>query len=235
MIKKIDSEHPNYKEFINNEFKTLETITTRAMLLRIYPVLSNSISTCYEICKGKQKKNTLSSINFHCSFDVNVQGSSHTIILGALVTEGYEECSYSLTILGKDDDEKRVIRKYHFDYAIPAVAAKKQKVPSYHLQYGGELSEAMKKDGLCDKKLDSWLSVPRLSYYPINFALLLDLLLCEFRSKETNEVAQSTNWRDLIFNNEKFISQPFFTTISNYIGSESYKRGRLIRDVFYGE
>jgi hypothetical protein len=222
--------HPNSSEFKLNELKTLQYLNARKRLLKNYSGLADALSVAY--FKYQSKKAGAFDFDIHVEFDMEVQKDFHKVVIGAYVTGDFDMCTYSLAVFGKDDESDEVIRKYHFDYAKPATATD-QPVPTYHLQYGGELShhyEAKK-----DTHLSSWLSVPRLTYSPINLALLLDLLFCEFNTLETDKVVQDRDWRNLIFNNEQFLTNQYYSSIYQHMMSQQYSLTSLIRDYCYND
>lgn len=222
---------PTADNFKKNEIKTLQFLTTRTGLLKNFPELSDAIKQSYYYFKSKVSKPF--DFTFYACFNMNVENSRHKVFIGANVVGPYSMCSYFLAIAGKDDQEKNLIRKFHFDYALPTANATNQPVPVYHLQYGGKLSPELRNLELDDSKLDNWLSLPRLNFAPINMALLLDLLFCELRVPETNEVVEDSDWRDLLFANEKFLSRHYYESITAHINSQSHSKNRLIRDFCY--
>jgi len=222
--------YPNSAEFKKNEVKTLQYLQARTRLLKNYSGLSTAISTAY--FKYKSKKDTDFDFNFHVEFDMVVQDSFHKVIVGANVMGDFEMCTYFLAIVGKDDDSEKVIRKFHFDFAKPSIPTE-QAVPTFHLQYGGKLNGEF--GDYSDTYLSKWLSVPRLNFSPVNIALLLDTLFCEFDTKETNEIVQDSDWRSLIYDNEKFISSIYYNAISEHINSGRYLPNNLIRDFCYND
>jgi hypothetical protein len=230
---KINKGYPKFNSFTSNELQTLQYIKTRGLLSK-YLDLNNTIELAFYDLQAQLKKNPNSNFTFHCDFEMTVETHNHRVIIGANVINDYSLCSYFLAIVGKDDDNKKLIRKFHFDFALPSIATK-QRVPVFHLQYGGTLSPEIIDAGLSGEKLDEWLSVPRLSYSPVNLALLLDILFCEFKTEETNHLIQGDLWRKLIFDNEIFLTKNYFNNISEHINSASYKKENLLRDFCYGD
>ncbi|WP_421945033.1 hypothetical protein [Pedobacter sp.] len=230
---KIDENYPIFASFVKNELDTLEYIKTRALLTK-YENLSSSLDLAFYDLKQRLKSSNSPDFIFHCDFNMKVEKHNHRIIIGANVVYDYAMCSYFLAVVGKGDDEGKLIRKFHFDFALPTIATR-QRVPVFHLQYGGELSPKVEESGLSGERLDSWLSVPRLNYTPINLALLLDILFCEFKTQETYDMIQGDLWRAMIFNNEKFLTVNYFKNIYEHIGSTRYKKENLLRDLCYGD
>jgi hypothetical protein len=222
--------HPSSLEFKKNELRTLQYITARARLLKNYSDLADAIRVAYS--RYQSKKTGEFDLDFHVEFDMEVQEAFHRVVIGAYVVGDFDMCTYFLAVIGNDNESDEVIRKYHFDYAKPSIRTN-QPVPTYHLQYGGELSEHFENKK--DTHLSNWLSVPRLTYSPVNLALLLDLLFCEFNTIETNKVTQDVDWRSLVLHNEQFLTCQYYSSIYNHITSQDYKKTSLIRDYCYND
>lgn len=228
----ISNNYPTFQDFWKNEFKTLEYLRSRT-LLKDYSDLADSINTTYLEYFSKNKKNEVDDFKFHCAFTMEIENHFHEVIIGANVLVDYMECSYFLAIVGKDDDKDKLIRKFHFDYAIPQNETR-QNVPVFHLQYGGQLSPKTGEEGFTGDKLDTWLSLPRLNFFPVNLAILMDTMFCEFRTVETNKIVQDNDWRSLIYNNELLLTRNYFNNIYNHLNSQDHKKGNLLRDFCYG-
>jgi len=229
----IDQNYPKFPDFTHNELQSLQFIQTRGLLIK-YPELASAIDLSFYKLRNDLKTNPQTDFIFHCNFEMTVEKHSHRVIIGANVTTGYSLCSYFLAIVGKEEDEDKLIRKFHFDFALPSIGTR-QRVPIFHLQYGGALSPQIVDSGLTGVKLDEWLSVPRLTYSPINLALLLDILFCEFKTEETNKLIEGDLWRELIYKNENFLTANYFKNIHEHIRSPAYKKENLLRDFCYGE
>jgi len=229
---RIFDKHPSFELFVHNEIDTLEYISTHS-LLSYFGDLTSVIETYASKYISRRKQGQTKSFNFYGPVFIEIEKHIQKVVIGANVGHGFEECSYSLTILDKEN-EKKIIRKFHFDYALASIKTNQQ-VPSYHLQYGGKISSQMKQDELDDSKLDKWLSVPRLNFHPINLALLLDLMLCEFKTTESDKISQTSEWRALILKNEKLISLHYYNSIASYLSSSAYSQNRLLRDFCYGK
>lgn len=229
----IHHNQPTIDLFKKNEVKTLEYLTTRGGLLKNFPNLSQTVNLAYYNFHGKRNQRAFDFL-FHADFEMTVEKSSHKIIVGANVTGTYSLCSYFFAIAGNNEDENRLIRKFHFDFALPSTNVR-QPVPVYHLQYGGKISPEIEKMGLTSEKLDHWLSLPRLNFPPVNLAIMLDILFCELRVEETREIVESDDWRALIYDNERFLSKNYFDNIHNHVNSRAYRKELLIRDFCYGK
>lgn len=222
-------QYPNYLDFIKNEKSTL------AFLMRA-PFLQNSfneIAHCAEISfyNLPQKNLKESDFSFGCNFNIEIENSIRKIAIEAIVRPNFSLVSYVLSICENNETPFRLIRKFHFDYALPN--KNESRKPIYHIQYGGELTPELRLLNTEIKDLQPWLSSPRIRYYPINLALLLDMVFNEFRSDETNGIINRPEWRNFIKNNEDTILKPFYNRIVNFLNSD-HKSNNLLRDFYYG-
>lgn len=226
--------HPKVLDFKQNEFKTLEFLKNRR-LLKGFSDLDESIDRAFFAYKDPERLKRL-GFQFHADFWIEVQKKWHRILVEALISEAkgtFNECTYSLSI-AKKEQPNELIRKFHFDHAHPSIRTN-QPVPIFHLQYGGTLSPTLQGKGILDAHLEKWLSLPRLTFPPVNLALLLDTIFFEFRTEETNKIIESSEWRGMIYKNEQFILTQYYRAIGNFCGSAHHKTTRLIRDFCYGE
>jgi hypothetical protein len=226
----INRNHPTSLAFKKNEVNTLELIVTRK-LLKEFTDLDEKVKYAYYNYKDRT---TLAAKDFvlHADFEMPIETKRHKVIIGANVIGDFTIASYFLAVCGKNKSLK-LIRKFHFDYAHPRIATK-QPVPVFHLQYGGKMTDEMGALGITDKKIDPWLSVPRLNYQPINLALLLDMIFCEFRTVQTKKITEDPDWKSMIKKNEELMICPYHNAISDFSKSAKYGTGELIRDYCYG-
>jgi hypothetical protein len=88
-------------------------------------------------------------------------------------------------------DKKRVVRRFHFDHQ-PNETNK----PSDHLQFGGNfpgLGSAQTEPHYCIESVDN----PRLHYLPMDFILLFDLAIRDFKTPLTSLIEEKS-WRKLV-------------------------------------
>jgi hypothetical protein len=86
-----------------------------------------------------------------------------------------------------------------------------------------------------DKKIQPWLSIPRMNFSPINLALLLDLIFVEFKSPITNNIVERREWRELIKANEDLMLKSYYNSINNFFTRGSHSTDNLFRDFSYGK
>ena len=154
------------------------------------------------------------------------------IVIEAQIKHNFSLVSYVLSICENNEPPFHLIRKFHFDYAIPN--PKEDPKPVYHIQYGGELSPQLETLEIDVAEMQPWLSTPRIRFYPFNLALLLDMVFNEFRSDETVSIVERSEWRDFIKTNEEIVLKPFYEGVANFLNG-SHSSNYLLRDFYYGK
>ncbi len=228
----LNQAHINYKEFIANEMKTLGFVQGFAPLKTSFP---NLVEECYKYFFLNKGKNALhrDALKFNCYLDLEIENQNSKVILGCDLSPSYSLATYSLSICRqKEDNSHEILRKFHFDYepTYSEIAPK----PVYHLQYGGKLNDGLDSLGVSIETIHPWLSVPRINCTPMNFALLLDLVFCEFPSEITSRIREDNRWRGLIKNNEDIILVGYYKQIHQFLTGNHYRSSKLLRDYQYG-
>jgi|GEM_PF-1984714 len=179
----------------------------------------------------------INKIFFHFSVGFLIQGSEHKTKRGALVNPNYEFVSYSLSICKIKGNEKIFLRRFHFDYALKNIG---QPGPVFHFQFPGELSNYIIGLGI-DRKTTSenfacWLSEPRINYFPMTFALLLDIIFNEFPNELTRKIKDDNYWLKILHENESQVIIPYFENCNNFLKPHNHKPSRLfLRNFCYGD
>jgi len=233
MIMTIDQNQLSSADFIKNEVLTLGFIKGQTSVANRFPELYGEAAIAYDIYSGKHKKSTPTDFIFGCELIMEVENKSCIIFIEAEVLQNYSLATYALSMCESDGAQKKLIRKFHFDYD-PQGNSTFDKKPKYHLQYGGKATSKLKENDISTECLQHWLSVPRFSIIPINLALLLDTIFNEFPSEETKKITEGNEWRKMIKTNEDKILLPYFKSVSQFISS-NHKSTSLFRDFVYGE
>ena len=220
-------------EFKQREIKTLEYIYNHGFFESSYPELNNAISSYYSKYNVSEYKSGRKNFdfNFVSDFDIEIEGYSHRVIIHAEVKGNYEFVSYSLGVAHRNNSTE-LIRRFHFDYDHEKVR-EKQKAFISHLQYGGISGKGFSGAQFLTTNIEPKLSVPRLNFPPMNLALLLDIVFCEFQTEMTKKITEDPSWRNLIKENEVFLLKDYFNTISNHIDSVRHNKETLVRDICY--
>ncbi|MEQ9403866.1 MAG: hypothetical protein RIM99_09790 [Cyclobacteriaceae bacterium] len=223
--------HPTYKDFIKNEINTLGFIRNQSFLAHNYDLISKAetLYSGYRAIKDKHIKNK--DFSFECELELTVETKKRRVFLGANVKVDFSMVSYMLAICESDGEDKNLIRKFHFDFAIPKKGESNK--PVYHLQYGGEESNLLAVNEISSDGLHPKISSPRIYSMPVNLALVLDIIFCEFSSVETTKITDDPKWKQFIKMNESFILEPFFNRVKEFLGN-GHSSTKLIRDFYYG-
>ena len=108
----------------------------------------------------------------------------------------------------------RVLRKFHFDVVGSGGGTRSQEHPRCHLQYGGKMVPYMETVGCLTNQLEElhpWLSEPRISYWPMSLALLIDMALHEFPDQRSAKFRADSHWRGLVHRQEDLLLKPFYS------------------------
>jgi hypothetical protein len=217
-------------EFKRNEIKTLEYIQTRGIFDNDFADLSAAISSAHSRYRGIGKKDF--DFFFVSDFEIEIEGTLRKVVVHAEVSGNYNITTYSLGICATDSME--LIRRFHFDYDHKTVRAG-QKAFISHLQYGGKSGAGYTNPStpFGTDNLEHWLSEPRLNFPPINLALLLDIVFCEFQDEKQKKIIEDPDWRQLVKDNEVFVLKQYFQSISYHIDTVRHNKDTLVRDICY--
>ncbi|MEZ4945513.1 MAG: hypothetical protein R2804_08305 [Cyclobacteriaceae bacterium] len=230
----IHSKHPKYLAFVKNELRTLNFISSNASVTNKYKNLSVISKSTYEKYSNA-RDNVLATHDFEFGayFDIEIEGTTRRIIVECVIKSKFDIATYVLAICKGTLTRNTVLRKFHFDYALPRNGDRNPK-PVYHMQYGGKQSPQLGALNLSVDHLNPWFSSPRLTFVPMNLALLIDLIFCEFRSTDTVKIIEDPRWREHIKLNEEFLLKPYFCTLNGFLNN-GHKEKYLIRDYNYGK
>jgi hypothetical protein len=231
---RIDDGYPSPSKLKKNELETLQYIKDSIIFHSYYATLANDASTNYF-----QLQNA-SSLKFISQMDICFDQRSRRIgnaYIGLDIgsrDDQYSQVSYTLAICSKDRSRHRLLRKFHFDYALPGVPSR-QPHPVFHLQYAGGLFGPLRDLNIQHAHLDAWLSEPRLSFMPMSLALLINIVFKEFPDENAIKVIERAEWRELIRKNEKFLLVPYFKCCHNFMNALNDLGKLLTNDFYYGK
>jgi hypothetical protein len=202
-------------KLFHNEAATLNRIKNNPIFRRHFKQLvSDAEDYLLRINKPIQKK-TLKEFNFKSLInDISLNGQLGTAHISVLIkTENndYAQLTYDIAIC----DNRKIIRKFHFDYT-PENIKKRGSHPVFHLQYPGKLSAQLLGLKLAHDHLDAGLSEPRIPFTPMSLALTINLILKEFPDERTNQAVEDKTWRELIKTNEKDFLYPYFKECNTF-------------------
>lgn len=161
------------------------------------------------------------------------------LIVAALVDQdenaAYANISYALVVCRIRSKRPSILRKFHFDIVTTKSSSRKQEHPISHLQYCGEMIPFMGERGLSHSQLQQLhpnLSEPRLFFWPMSLALLIDMALHEFPDAASKKFRSSPEWRKIIRENERLLLQRFHEKCAEIIADRG-ERERTLADEFY--
>jgi hypothetical protein len=130
-----------------------------------------------------------------------------------------------------------LLRKFHFDVTANAAtrSTRRQEHPMCHLQYCGGIIPLMEELGFRKSQLEQMhekLSEPRIFFWPMSLALLVDMALHEFPDTRSVQFRKEPEWRNIIRKNEAIILQPFHEKCAAVIRNVE-KRRKTLADEFY--
>ena len=215
-------------DIVRNELKALAYFGRQDSF---YSFSMNAKSAC-ELAKSRPR----SPLFFEGDLGIKLDGHRGVAHIGANthLQDGNPtgELSYSLAICkgAVDQDDHKLLRRYHFDYASKK-PTDRQPHPVFHLQYGGEKSRRMSK---CDGDLESWLSEPRIVFMPMSLTLLINVVLKEFPDESTSKISEDGEWRNIALDAENKLLRTFYSECSDFLRLE---KGRLLftTDFCYGD
>lgn len=228
--------HLPYVDFVKNEIHTLEVLQALSYLPGRFDQLYSQAYEVYNRYLGVMKNNRLeaTSFEFKCHFDLSIEKGMRKFFVECIVAPGFEEVSYMLAICQDDSDNPQIIRKFHFDYALPQ--KNQDPKPVYHFQYGGDGRPTYNENELDIEHMQPWLSNPRINYTPMSLAILLDSIFYElkYQNESTYGLVERQEWCDLIKHNEDVILKPYFQRINTFFNSTDHRFDFLLRDFYYG-
>ncbi len=130
-----------------------------------------------------------------------------------------------------------ILRKFHFDVAVGSSASERrsQRHPRFHLQYCGEMVPYMATIGCRETQLGQmhpWLSEPRIFFWPMSLALLIDMTLHEFPDQGSAKFRADSYWRGLVRSQEALVLRPFYEKCIEIIVDRNGEN-RTLADAFY--
>jgi len=227
---KIDEGYPSPKKLKENELATLQHIKDSSVFWSRYFTLANDAYLSFPRFQKSHSLIFASSLEICLDRKSGEMGVAH--VGSDIITKGdrYEQVSYSLAICSEDNE--RLLRRYHFDYAL-SDEIRRQSHPVFHLQYAGELFGNLKTCNIEHEHIDSWLSEPRLCFMPMSLALLINIIFKEFPDESAVAVIERSEWRSLIKKNEKILLAPYFKCCHNFINAINNPK-LLTNDFYYG-
>lgn len=149
----------------------------------------------------------------------------------------YSNVSYCLAVCRIRAKRPTILRKFHFDITVAGgnEQHRRQQHPVCHLQYCGELIPQMQNIGCEQAQLEPMhpsLSEPRVFFWPMSLALLIDMALHEFPDEGSKKFRRTPEWRGLVRSQEKLVLRPFYEKCVEVI-VDVRENNRTLADEFY--
>ena len=232
--------YPSPAELISNEVSVLDYLRSNPYIKEKHPQVARDAHSYYE-----RNRIGNSSFTFNTHFDVvhsagsrktgSVANTRLTVSAGVWANKAqFTNITYCLSVCRVRKDRVTILRKFHFDIAAGA-PGRSQPHPRCHLQYCGTMLPYMSKIGCRDAQLaqmQPWLSEPRIFFWPMALALLIDLALHEFPDQSSAKFRADSYWRQLVRNQEILLLQPFYQKCLDVIADEDGEK-HILADVFY--
>jgi hypothetical protein len=227
--------YPAPDTLIQSECATLDYLMNEPNLNSEQPQFAAAARRLWE----KIHKNP-SHLAFESYLVVEHQGTSLKLFICGLIErsgkKGYGNISYCLTVGRPRRKGTAILRKFHFDVtAVPANAIRTQAHPVCHVQYCGELLPYLAENGLTQNQIDQmhpWLSEPRLFYWPMSLALVMDMALREFPTSENRKLREKSEWRAIVRANESMLLAEFHQRCLSVVQDKTGQKLTLA-DAFY--
>lgn len=162
-----------------------------------------------------------------------------SVLIARLQDGSFGNISYCLSVCRiRARARYTVLRKFHFDVTVATTTTsgtRLQEHPRCHLQYCGEMTPYMAEMGISDAQLDQmhpWLSEPRLFFWPMSLALLIDMVLHEFPDRRSAQFRGTDDWRGIVRRQERTILRPFYEKCVEVI-KDTKKSNRTLAEEFY--
>lgn len=220
--------YPSLDQYIAQERATIRYLMTQSAI-RKYDAFAGQLSGLYDKLKGKFNRNIIWDFEFKS--DLEKQRKTHAVRLSGKVefdTDRLTFSSHNITIFGVVDTEfqSKVIRQLHFDVALPW-EKNKALHPLYHIQSEGAY-DVGGKDDVAEESCH--VSLPRIPFYPLSFALFFDMSIRELGSKDLKTMIDVGGWREIIRANEDKMIYPFWDEVMH----RKNTRGTfIIPDIYY--
>lgn len=136
-----------------------------------------------------------------------------------------------------NDPHPSILRKFHFDVTVASSlgSSRRQAHPTCHLQYCGKMLPYMSQLGCRSSQLDQMharLSEPRIFYWPMSLALLIDMALREFPDQDSTKFREDSNWRGLVRGQEELVLKPFYQKCVEIIANND-RNNKTLAESFY--
>lgn len=237
--------YPLPQQLVENEITVLGRLMDNPFLRREHPNFADDARRYYE-----RYRSLKDGFQFWSYLDVyhaqmpkrgkTIRGRNQPnarLFIGSVIEvngKAYRNISYCLIVCRLKPTQPAVLRKFHFD-VVSTVGdnARRQQHPRCHLQYCGGMPPfdiGITKAQLQNMHMD--LDEPRIFFWPMSLALLLDMTLHEFPNFESAKFRATPEWRGIIRQNEALILRRFYQGCIDVIVDHAHQN-KTLSDAFY--
>lgn len=218
--------YPAPADLVRSEEAVLQHLRNNTYITECQPQVARDAAAYYDRNRGSR-----SEFDFHTHFDIwhssmrrgkhggERAGPNVRLTISALLEwkkKTILNVTYCLSVCKIRPGittRVRVLRKFHFDVVGSGGGERSQAHPRCHVQYGGKMIPYMAEVGCQSNQLEElhpWLSEPRISYWPMSLALLIDMALHEFPDQRSAKFRADSHWRGLVHRQEDLLLKPFY-------------------------
>lgn len=234
--------YPPPAELISSELGVLRFLMTNTYITEMHATFAENAKRDYNRNKSKPI-----GFDFFSYFDVyhsEMPGKALKpnlrLVVAALIQlngdRTYSNVSYCLAVCRRKA-KFPILRKFHFDVTVTNRGGqpRRQQHPVCHIQYCGEMIPGMNVMGCQDEQLKQMhpsLSEPRVFFWPMSLALLIDMALHEFPDRHSLSFRGSSEWRGIVRKQESLVLRPFYQKCVQITGNAP-GNDRILSDEFY--
>jgi hypothetical protein len=238
--------YPSFRDLINNEMGVMKYLMDDPIVNAIQPQLAFDARNCH-----RSNKNSSTGFAFSSYIDLwhepmhrgpveaarpGKRTANVRLILSArieVVSAAVSDVTYSFAVCRIRSSGVLILRKFHFDVTAGSgtPAAAKQQRPQCHLQYCGTLVPAGCRQVHLDQ-MHPWLSEPRILFWPMSLALLIDMALHEFPDERWRGFRETPEWRSLVRKHEALLLRPFHERCLEILINKKGENQTLAREFY---
>jgi len=228
-------DYPTPKQILDNEKRTLRFLKSQPDINSYFRRFHDDV--CSELARLdniKHRQYPENLFQFDSYMDIKIDGQMRRVFIGGIVRLGaknvVEHASYSIAICNETSKSK-VLRRFHFDFDLKTDSSGQSEKPLFHLQFGGELSPRMIREGFTESEyghIESWLSLPRIIHMPMSFIFLVFLVIKELDEEHSNILCKP-GWNARLRDSEELMLKDFFSNCCKAINNQK----SVLMDCFY--
>lgn len=243
--------YPPPKELIASEVDVLGFLRNNGYIVERQRQFAEVAKTHYERYRNDMSGFEFSSHLSICHGEMFGRPSTYSyqrqnrpnlhLVVAALIqlanANKYSNISYCLAVCRIRASHPSILRKFHFDITTNASpgTVRRQAHPASHMQYCGKMLPCISSLGCKNQQLEQMhvrLSEPRLFFWPMTLALLIDMALREFPDVYATRFREDSYWRGLVRRQEALVLRPFYAKCVEVI-TDTGRNNQTLSDAFY--